>query len=190
MLTQDPVRIPDMPGKISFVTVEGKEYVRYLISRKYNPEKKYTEQERVIIGRRCREMPGLMYPNDNYEQHFNEKENEAVSETMTQEEEKFIRKDKTYKMFSPFFDALYYEFRVQARKSPDGRLNRYKTESLNRVLKPLKEMMQDEEYAQFLGLAEEGKEDEKSGMSHADAMFLLIQYKCALSKYHWDRVLR
>ena len=52
MLTQDPVRIPDIPGKISFVTIDDKEYVRYLIKCKYNAEKKYTEQERVVIGRR------------------------------------------------------------------------------------------------------------------------------------------
>lgn len=186
MLTQDPVRIPDLPGKISYVTVDGKEYVRYLISRRYNPEKKYTEQERVIIGRKCREMPGLMYPNENYEIYFDDKENGAMSEAMTPEEERFVRKDKTYMMFSPFFDALYFEFKAQARKNPDSRLNRYKTESLNQVLKPLKEMMQDEEYAQFLGLAEAGEKDEESGMSHADVMILLTQYKCALSKYHCD----
>ena len=38
--------------------------------------------------------------------------------------------------------------------------------------------------------AKAGEKDEENGMSHADAMFLLTQYKCALSKYRWSRLQR
>ncbi len=127
-------------------------------------------------------MPGLMYPNENYEKFFGEKEEEAMSGTMTPEEEEFTRKNRIYGTYVPFFEALYHEFRQQTRKRPDNRLNPYKAESLNRVLKPLKEMMQDEEYAELLGLAEAGEKDE-DGMSCSDAMILLTQYKSALAKY-------
>ncbi len=183
MLTQDPVRIPDVPGKISFVTIDDKEYVRFLIRRQYSAEKKYTEQDRVLIGRRCETMPGLMYPNENYEKYFGEKEEEIMSGALTPEEEAFTRKNKTLGVYMPFFEALYHEFRQQTRKRPDNRLNLYKAESLNRVLKPLKEIMQGEDYAELLGLAEAGGKDEESGMSHSDVMILLTQYKSALAKY-------
>jgi len=51
---------------LSYSKTEDKEYVKYLIGRKYNAERKYTDSERVVIGRRSESMPGMMYPNDNY----------------------------------------------------------------------------------------------------------------------------
>jgi len=183
MEIQGPVKIPDIPGRISFSKIEGKEYVRYQTDRKYNADKKYNEPERVMIGRRCESMPGLMYPNENYERLFvtNESE-ENVNETMTPEEEKFARDNKTYGMYAPFFDALYHEFRQQTRKRPDELLNTYKAETLNKVLRPLREMMQGEEYAGLLGFAIAGDE-EGNGMTFGDVMILLTQYKSALTKY-------
>ena len=133
-----------------------------------------------MIGRRCPMMPGLMYPNDNYERYF-EAEKE-MNEDMAPEEAAFVRDSGTLELYGPFFDALYYEFRAQAKKRPDSPVNRYKAENLNRVLAPLKEMMQGEGYAWLLGLIKEG-DDEKGGMSHSDAMILLTQYKSVLAKY-------
>lgn len=65
-----PVKIPDLPGRIRIMRKDEAEYIRYLTGSKYNPEKKYTETEGVLIGRRIEEMPGLMYPNENYEKIF------------------------------------------------------------------------------------------------------------------------
>ena len=180
MVTENLVRIPDIPGKITFLKKDDKEYVRYLTERKYNAEKKISEPAWILIGRRCETMPGLMYPNDNYEQYFIHKEAEPMSEEMTREEAEFAQKNRTYGMYSPFFEALYHEFRQQTRKRPDSPVNRFKAESLNEVLIPLKEMMQGEEYAGLLGLIEAGGED---GMSYSDAMIVLTQYKSALGKY-------
>ena len=125
MLTEDPVRIPEIPGKISFLKSEDKEYVRYLRERKYNAERKYNQPEWITIGRRCETMPGLMVPNDNYETIFMNKEEAPMSEEMTPEEAEFIRKNKTYGMYNPFFDALYHEFRQQSRKQPGTPVIRY-----------------------------------------------------------------
>ena len=180
MLTEGLVKIPNISGKISFSRKEEKEYVRYETDRKYNADRKYSEPVRVVIGRRSEAMPGMMYPNDNYEKYFINKEEAPVSEAMTQEEAEFSRNNKTYGMYNPFFEALYHEFRQQTRKRPDSPVNRYKAESLNQVLIPLKEMMQGEEYAELLGLIETGGED---GMSYSDAMILMTQYKSALAKY-------
>ena len=82
-MPQDMVKIPDIPGKISFSKTEDKEYVKYLIGRKYNAERKYTDSERVVIGRRSESMPGMMYPNDNYEKIFLTKGEENMDENMT-----------------------------------------------------------------------------------------------------------
>ncbi len=180
---QAPVKIPDIPGRISFSKIEGKEYVRYQTDRKYNANKKYNEPERVMIGRRCESMPELMYPNENYERLFVNKEaEETMEETMTPEEEKFVWDNKTYGLYGPFFDALYFEFRQQTRKRPDELLNGYKAETLNKVLRPLREMMQGEEYAELLGPVITGDE-EGNGMTFGDVMILLTQYKSALTKY-------
>jgi len=176
MMNQDPVKIPEIPGRISSMKKDGTEYIRYLAGRKYNADRKYNEPEWIVIGRRSETMPGLMYPNDNYEQLFGDESDESA---MTAEETEFTRKKELYALYEPFFEALYYEFRQQTRRSPDSRVNEYKAESLNRVLEPLKEIMEGEDYAELLGLIGTGED----GMSYGDAMMLLTQYRSALAKF-------
>ena len=86
MLTQDPVKIPDIPGKIVIMKKDGKEYIRYVTDRKYNGDKGYTETEGVLIGRRVEAMPTLMYPNERYEEIFgNDEEYEEEEEPPVKE---------------------------------------------------------------------------------------------------------
>ncbi len=66
-------------------------------------------------------------------------------------------------------------------------MNRYKAESINKVLEPLKDMMKGEEYSDLLGLIET-TEDGEEGMTYGDVMILLTQYKSALAKYHRSRL--
>ena len=183
MLKQNPVKIPVIRGKIGFMRKDGKEYVRYLDNRKYNAEKGYTESDWVLIGRRIDSMPGLMYPNDKYEQYF-EEEAESMEEAMTPEEQLYVRNNGTYGLYVTFFDGIYHEFKQQTRKKADEPINRYKAESINKILQPLQEMMKDEAYAGFLGLIETEEENGEEGMSYSDVMILLTQYKSALGKYH------
>ena len=183
MLKQNPVKIPERTGKITFMRQDGKEYVRYLVDRKYNAEKGYTESDWILIGRRIEGMPGLMYPNDKYEQFFEEEEN-GMEEAMTPEERLYTQNNSTYGLYSSFFDGIYHEFKQQTRKKADEPVNRYKAESINKILQPLQEMMKDEAYAGFLGLIETGEGNGEEGMSYSDAMILLTQYKSALGKYH------
>ena len=175
------VKIPEIPGKITFMKKDEKEYVRYLAARTYDRERQYNVPEWIVIGRRSGTMPGLMYPNDNYEQYFGEEKAE-MDEGMTPEETAFVQGSGRLELYGPFFDALYYELRAQAKKRPDSPVSRYKAESLNRVLAPLQEMMQEEDYAGLLGLVGTG-DGEEGGMSHSDAMILMTQYKSALAKY-------
>ena len=68
-----------------------------------------------------------------------------MNEDMTPEEVAFVQGIGALELYGPFFDALYYELRKQARKQPNTPVSPYKAESLNRVLAPLEEMMQGEE---------------------------------------------
>ena len=190
MLNREPVKIPNIPGRITCRKIGGKEYIYYLADRKYNPEKMYSEPDWISIGRKIRDMPSLMYPNDNYDDIFADGKADAGNEEMTAEEDLYIRNNGVYGMYIPFFDGLYHEFKQQMRRKADEPVNPYKAESINKVLRPLKEMMKDEEYAEFLGLIETGKKGEGGNeveMNYGDVMILLTQYNSALAKYHRNR---
>ena len=102
---------------------------------------------------------------------------------MTEVEEEYVRDHGVYEMYYPFFLALYFEFRAQTKSRGDEKVNPYKAESINQVLRPLKEMMQNEVYGEMLGMINEEEEE----MSYTDAMILLTQYKSALAKYSRKR---
>ena len=106
-----------------------------------------------------------------------------MEESKTPEEEQFSRDSSTYTLYNSFFEGLYHEFKQQTRKNADLYINGYKADSINKVLLPLKEMMQGEPYAELLGLISSIEYGEE-GMTYSDAMILLTQYKSALAKYH------
>ena len=185
MLNREPVKIPTIQGKINLKKQNGIVYVRYLVGRTYDADIQNNTPNWVNIGRRIEEMPTLMYPNDNYEKLFGE-EGEEPEEEMTAEEERYARDNATYGTYYPFFIALYNEFKQQARKMGLEPVGTYKAERINKVLRPMKEMMKDQEYAELLGLINEptgDNGDETKGMNHGDVMILLTQYKSALRKY-------
>ena len=66
MYENEPVLIPEIPGKISIKKKGGSEYVRYLVSRTYDPVCKYNRPEQKIIGIRIPSIPEMMLPNENY----------------------------------------------------------------------------------------------------------------------------
>ena len=185
MLSDDPVKIPNVSKKINYKTQDGFTYVRYLAARTYDAEKKYNIPDWVCIGRQIETMPGLMIPNENYYRIFGG-EGEEMEENMTPEEEQYVQDSEIYGTYSSFFTGLYNEFKQLTRRKADDRVNRYKADSINRVLAPLKELMRGEEYAELLGLIETD-EDGTEGMTYGDAMILMTQYKSALAKWHRNR---
>ena len=64
------VKIPETEGKISVKTISGTSYVYYEYSRTYNKEKKYNEPKRTCIGKRDKEQPGFLYPNEKFLKFF------------------------------------------------------------------------------------------------------------------------
>lgn len=94
------------------------------------------------------------------------------------------------KMLRGFFEQMFYEFQALSRKKPNSVVNRYKVERINRVLKPLKEMMKEEEYACFLETIEEPEETENpdgtvtlKGRTYSDVALMMTQFKSALNRW-------
>lgn len=77
-----------------------------------------------------------------------------------------------------------------SKKQPDGLLNTLKVGQINRVLKPLKDIMSDEPAIEFLDLVSEVEDGaEISRNSYSDVAIILSQYREACGEYrskHYD----
>ena len=181
----EPVKIPEIPGKINLKKDEDAVRVRYLAGRKYDPGRKYNIPKWVVIGLQIEAMPSLMLPNHNYDLYFTEG-GEEMRKPMTEEEARYTEDRSIFGLYSGFFDKLYYEMRSQSRKNPGEPVNQYKADRINKVLKPLMEVMKDEKYCALLGLVETG--NPKGGMNYGDVMVLLSQYRNAIEEYQKEHI--
>lgn len=66
------VDIPESKGKITFRNKSGSNYVYYETARTYDPEKRYTNVNRVTIGKVSEEDTTKMRPNENFLKYFPE----------------------------------------------------------------------------------------------------------------------
>ena len=64
------------------------------------------------------------------------------------------------------------------KKSSKEALNEFKIKSLNRVLKPIKELLKEQPTAMFLDIL-----DEESIPTNSDVVIVLSQYLSAMKKY-------
>ena len=186
-----PVKIPNVKGKISFNKKADRTYVRYEIGRTYNSTRKNTNPQRVVIGLQIRNAPTLMLPNENYEATSND-----------------------FWMLSCMFDQLYFEFQIQAHRNPHFVVNAYKIQRINKVLVPLKRLMEGKPYGAFLEIPEEPQEvveeellvttgvDQADGdfedqpvrarktklvgLDYSDVALVLTQYKGAMKRFAAD----
>ena len=189
------VKIPEMKGKIGFRKYQDQKYVQYVVGRRYDPLKKYTVAERVIIGIQIPARPEYMIPNENYfaycmggEDGMNEKEPEVLTGFDFERQRAF--------MIRNFFEQIYYEFQHQCRRQPDTVLNGYKVRKLNMILEPLKEMMKEEPTAEWLEMIPapveetvEGGGTVMCGMTYSDVMMILTQYRCVEATFFQKMVL-
>ena len=184
MYMNKPVRIPVVPGKITFRKKEQGTYVQYELRREYIHSIQQSKVERVQIGIQIPERPDLMLPNDHYFTYFSKGEETMSTEGKASVESYEAERDYRFTL-REFFDQLFYEFQKMSRKNPEGIVNEYKVKRLNSVLQPLMEMMKDEEYAQFLELIPEPEAEGRTaaGMSYGDVALLMTQFKSALTRY-------
>lgn len=81
-------------------------------------------------------------------------------------------------MLKELVTGLYEEMKDLTKKSSKETLNEFKIRSLNRVLKPLKELLKDQPTAMFLDLLEDD-----SLPTNSDVVIVLSQYLSAMKKY-------
>ena len=189
MFLNKPTLIPKIRGKITFQKKGNSIYVLYDIGRQYDPNRKYCLKNRTMIGVQIPGRPEMMLPNENYLTYFPKGE-----ENMTEEEKKnaqdYADERENGLMLRDFFEQLFFEFQMMSRKKPNGVVNEYKVERLNRVLRPLLEMMKGEKYATFLEeipmpqvkTTKDGEEI-KTGLTYSDAALMMTQFKSAVNRY-------
>ena len=192
MFLNYPVLIPQMPGKIVYKPKGDSTYVLFETDRHYDPNRKYYLKNRAVIGVQIPGRPEMMLPNENYLTYF-----PKGDENMTNEEKETIREytnEREYgMMLRDFFDQLFFEFQMQSRKKPNQIVNEYKVERLNRVLKPLMEIMQGEAYAALLEeipMPEEREEDGQVfliGLTYSDVALMMTQFKGAVNRFFQRR---
>jgi hypothetical protein len=95
-----------------------------------------------------------------------------------------------FDLLSGMLTRLASEIADLSKKQPDGLVNAFKVGQINRVLKPLKEIMADEPSAAFLDLVAEIEDRaEKSRNSYSDVAVILSQFREACGEYrskHYD----
>ena len=95
-----------------------------------------------------------------------------------------------FDLLSGLLTRLASEIADLSKKQPDGLVNAFKVGQINRVLKPLKEIMADEPSSAFLDLVAEVEDRaEKSRNSYSDVAVILSQFREACGEYrskHYD----
>ena len=190
-----PVKIPDVPGKITLRERGDRVYVLYEIGRTYNPALQINTPQRKMIGQQIRNAPGMMLPNENYEQFFaNGEEIMSNEELVKVRDYEKIRGE--YRMLNSLFEQLYYEFQIMAHRSPHYVVNAYKMRQINKVLEPLREIMKEEVYARFLEKLEEPEmvtdpdgNEKLTGLDYSDVALALTQYRGAMTRFAADRLM-
>ena len=189
MYFNQPVLVPEAPGKLVFRKKGESTYVLLETGRIYDPNRGYTRVDRKVIGVQIPGRPELMLQNENYLEIFSKEDKK-----MKDEEKDLIddyREERDYNfMLRDFFDQLFFEFQIMSRKRPNDVVNENKVKRINKVLEPVMEMMKEKPYAGFLELIPETEEQETedgrtilSGMSYSDVALLLTQFKGALNRY-------
>ena len=198
--TSTPVKIPDVKGKITLRKYNDRTYVRYETGRAYDANRKTTNPKRINIGLQIRNAPTLMLPNENYEKYFSKdgEEKMTAKERTAAENYETIRND--FWMLNCMFEQLYFEFQIQAHRDPHLVVNAFKIQRINKVLMPLKQMLEGKAYGTFLEIPPEPREiaeedsdgnDETGvkrlvGLDYSDVALLLTQYKGAMNRFAGD----
>ena len=189
MYLDKAVMIPKRKG-ISYKSKGDTNYVIYEIGRKYDPEKQYTVPERVQIGIQIPAEPEMMLPNENYLKHFySELVNRDGEETDPTGEYETERRKR--QILRELFLSTFHEIQNLSKREPDEVVNEEKVKRLNQLLEPLKEMLQDEEYAEFLELIpmpekvtdEKNAREKMKGLTYSDLAIILNHYKNLMNRY-------
>lgn len=96
-----------------------------------------------------------------------------------------------FDLLSGMLIRLDSEIADLSKKQPDGLVNTFKVNQINRVLKTLKEIMSEEPSALFLDLVAEVEDGaDRSRNSYSDVAVILCQFREACGEYrskHYDK---
>ena len=204
-----PVKIPKVPGKITLRKRSDRTYVVYETGRTYNSARKNTNPQRKYIGLQIRNAPTLMLPNENYEKYFGKDGDEKMTAKERMAAENLEAMSNDFWMLNCMFEQLYFEFQIQAHRNPHFVVNAYKIQRINKILVPLKRLMEGKPYGAFLEIPEEPREVAEDEMmvtmgenmeeepvrarktklvalDYSDVALLLTQYKGAMTRFAGD----
>lgn len=97
-----------------------------------------------------------------------------------------VTDEKQFALLAKLLKALYTEFSSLSRKQPDALVNAFKTNQVNRILMPLKQIMASETFAQYLDLLQESEDGQSNGKgrsSYSDAVIIMSQYETACDEF-------
>ncbi len=83
-----------------------------------------------------------------------------------------------FKMLEGLIESITLEMKEFAKKKPDETLNKFKTNTINNILKDLKEIMRKEATNDYLVLL-----DKDVLPSNSDAVIVIGQYNSAISQF-------
>lgn len=107
----------------------------------------------------------------------------STYEELLNYQEKSVDREQ-FDLLSGMLTRLATEIANLSKKQPDGLVNAFKVGQINRVLKPLRELMVNEPSAAFLDLVAEVEEkSDKSRNSYSDVAVILSQFREACSEY-------
>ena len=99
-----------------------------------------------------------------------------------------------FEMFRDLFNEMYAEINEMKKKKPDGIVNAFKVERINRVLKPLYDLMKEEPYISYLEFVPELREEKsgrstiEAGLTYSDVMLILSQYRSGLGQFFYTPI--
>jgi hypothetical protein len=79
----------------------------------------------------------------------------------------------------PLLEAMYREFKELSKKKPDGALNKKKVDLVNRLLKDILTILEDEPNRPYLDLL-----DEEDLPQNSDVLLMLSQFEAAMRAFH------
>ncbi len=83
-----------------------------------------------------------------------------------------------FEMLYKLINSIYNELKEFSKKKPDEPLNKFKVKSFNRVLEPIKKILNDEPTSEFLDLL-----DDETLPTNSDAIIVLGQFKSSMAQF-------
>lgn len=111
---------------------------------------------------------------------------DVIVQELEEKEDIVATDEERFNLLAKLLGGLYAEFSSLAKKQSDASTNTFKTNQVNRVLSPLKQMMSSEDCTQYLDLlqeADDGQANGKGRSTYSDAVIIMSQYKTACDEF-------